>query len=160
MISEAVPVNVDFQHYPFLVHKEVKHCKRSCQTSLSPRWLVLLTIPMRFYSQRTQNIKQRRFKILLTSWRWINVELTLFQCCVPAGLLQIFFFFFFFFFFYVGYCNCALGSCHCLLLISSFSVPRAFLRHVKSFQKDWCRISLSMGRITRALHLLTWTVHL
>ena len=29
--------------------------------------------------------KQRRFNVDSTSWYWINVELTLFQRCVPAG---------------------------------------------------------------------------
>ena len=34
-------------------------------------------------------LKQRQFNVDSTSWRWINVESILFQCCVPAGLSSL-----------------------------------------------------------------------
>ena len=36
-------------------------------------------------TQRAHKLKQRRFNVNSTSWRWINVESALFQRCVSAG---------------------------------------------------------------------------
>ena len=37
---------------------------------------------------RHTTLKQRRFNVDSTSWRWINIESVLFQRCAPAGISE------------------------------------------------------------------------
>ena len=48
-------------------------------------WLSLFLFVVLWLPSGHTTLKEHRFKVDLTSWRWVNVKSTLFQRCLPAG---------------------------------------------------------------------------